>query len=273
MNKVKPFLRWAGGKTWLTKHISNFIPNDFNNYFEPFIGGGAIFLHLKSNGYIKNKAYLSDTNPELINAYRVIKSNPEDLIKILQTLKNTEEDYYRIRRELFDNNLEKAAKFIYLNKTSYNGIYRVNSNGEYNVPYGHRQSKNLFEFDNILRVSELFKGVFFSVSDFKKKCLQSKTNDFVFLDPPYTVAHENNGFIQYNQSLFSWENQIELSQIIDVLNHRNTNFVLTNALHESIDNLYQVGNKCTMSRASNIGGRGAKRTNYNEIIISNVSRV
>ncbi|WP_264529451.1 DNA adenine methylase [Flavobacterium sp. N502540] len=272
MSKIKPFLRWAGGKTWLTKHIEEFLPTEFNNYFEPFIGGGAIFLYLKSKNYIKNKSYLSDSNQDLINTYRIIKSNPDALIKSLQKFKNTEEYYYKIRGTLFDNKIENASKFIYLNKTSYNGIYRVNSKGEYNVPYGHRKTKDLFEFDNILKISELFEKTYFSVTDFKKKCYETKENDFIFLDPPYTVAHENNGFIQYNQSLFSWKNQIELAQILKVLEQKKTHFILTNASHKSIDELYQTGNKKILARASNIGGTGAKRTNYNEIIISNATK-
>ncbi|WP_149206946.1 DNA adenine methylase [Flavobacterium johnsoniae] len=272
MIKIKPFLRWAGGKTWLTKHIDKFIPEEFNNYYEPFVGGGAIFLYLKSNGYIKNKSYLSDSNPELINAYKVIKSNPDDLIKSLLEFKNTEEDYYKIRKTNFDNKIETASKFIYLNKTSFNGIYRVNRKGEYNVPFGNRNTKDLYNFDNILKISELLKSTYFSVSDFKKKCEQTKENDLIFLDPPYTVAHENNGFIQYNQSLFSWKNQIELSQILEQLANKKTYFILTNASHISIDELYQIGNKNIMSRPSTIGGIGAKRTSYNEIIISNVTR-
>ncbi|MGM8361010.1 DNA adenine methylase [Flavobacterium sp. ARAG 55.4] len=272
MDKIKPFLRWAGGKTWLTKHIDEFLPREFNDYFEPFIGGGAIFLHLKSKGYIKNKSYLSDSNPDLINAYRIIKSNPTDLIHLLDKFKNTEEEYYKIRKVFFDNNIENAAKFIYLNKTSFNGIYRVNSKGEYNVPYGHRKTKELFDFENILKISDLLDKTYFSVTDFKRKCKETKENDLIFLDPPYTVAHENNGFIQYNQSIFSWKNQIELSHILNSLEQKQTHFVLTNASHKSIDELYQIGVKNILSRASTIGGIGAKRTNYNEIIISNVRR-
>lgn len=269
MDKIKPFLRWAGGKTWLTKHIDEFLPTDFNDYFEPFIGGGAIFFYLKSRGYLKNKSYLSDSNSDLINTYKTIKSDPEDLIRLLEEFKNTEEEYYKIRKLTFDNKLQNAAKFIYLNKTSYNGIYRVNSKGEYNVPYGHRKTKDLYDFDNILKVSQSLEKTYFSVTDFKNKCRDTKENDLIFLDPPYTVAHENNGFIQYNQSLFSWENQIQLSEILQSLEEKKTHFVLTNASHTSIDALYQVGNKNILSRASTIGGAGATRTNYNEVIITN----
>lgn len=270
MIKIKPFLRWAGGKTWLTKQIENYLPEEFNNYYEPFVGGGSVFIFLKSNGYIKNRAYLSDSNPDLINSYRIIKSNPTDLIKLLTDFKNTEKDYYRIRQTKFISNIENAAKFIYLNKTSFNGIYRVNQKGEYNVPYGFRKTKDLYDFDNIYRVSNLLEKTFFSVGDFKDKCRRTKANDLIFLDPPYTVAHENNGFIQYNQSIFSWQNQIELSTIIEDINAKGTNYILTNASHKCIDDLYKLGNKIVLSRASTIGGNGAKRTTYNEILITNV---
>ncbi|MES2478905.1 MAG: Dam family site-specific DNA-(adenine-N6)-methyltransferase [Bacteroidota bacterium] len=272
MDKIKPFLRWAGGKTWFTKHIEEFLPENFSNYYEPFVGGASIFLHLKSNGLIKNKAYLSDSNKELINTYRVIKSSPKDLIYALRNFKNNSDEYYKIRNQTFDNLIEQAAKFIYLNKTSFNGLYRVNSKGIYNVPFGKRQTKDLFEFENILNVSTQFKNTFFSVDDFKNKCKKAKANDLVFLDPPYTVAHENNGFIAYNQSLFSWQNQIELAQHLELLTENRAFYILTNANHESINNLYTNGNKKVLSRASTIGGVGAKRTNYNEIIISNVRK-
>lgn len=272
MKKIKPFLRWAGGKSWLTKHIEDYLPSDFENYYEPFIGGGSIFLYLKSKGLITKKAYLSDSNSDLINTYKVLKKQPNELIKILENFNNTELDYYRIRSHNFDNDLENAAKFIFLNKTSFNGIYRVNKKGEYNVPYGFRKTKDLFEFDNLLNISELFQKTFFSVKDFSKSFNSAKKNDLFFIDPPYTVAHENNGFIQYNQSIFSWDNQVQLSKKLVEIDEKNINFIVTNAKHNSIDELYTIGNKHTLSRASTIGGIGAERTTYNEFLITNVTK-
>lgn len=270
MSKIKPFLRWAGGKTWLTKHIDIFLPNNFDNYYEPFLGGGAIFFYLKSKGLIKKKAYLSDSNKDLIDVYKTIKSNPQDLILLLKKQLNTEEEYYKVRNIEFDNPIENAAKFLFLNKTSFNGIYRVNKDGKYNVPYGYRNLENIYDFDQILKTSKLFKNCYFTAGDFKSKCKNATSNDLVFLDPPYTVAHENNGFIQYNQSLFSWENQIELSNIVTGFQNNKVHFILTNASHKSINELYTTGQKFILSRASNIGGIGAKRASYNEIIITNV---
>lgn len=231
-----------------------------------------MFLFLKSKGIIKKKAYLSDTNAELINAYRIIKSNSEDLINKLESFENNEKFYYKLRETTFDNNLENAARFIYLNKTSFNGIYRVNRKGIYNVPFGYRKIKDLFEFDNLLKVADQLQNTFFSVRDFKESCKKAKAKDLIFLDPPYTVAHENNGFVQYNQSIFSWENQIQLSKLSEKLNNDQIYFIITNAYHNSIKEIYTTGRKIPLIRSSTIGGKGAIRTNYKEILITNIEK-
>lgn len=267
---MKPFLRWAGGKNWLLKNIDKHLPQEIENYYEPFLGGGSVFFHLKSNNLIKNKSYLSDTNADLINTYRTIKNNVEELISVLKDFENNEEFYYKIRQKIFDNEIENAAKFLYLNKTSFNGIYRVNSKGEYNVPYGKRNLKDLIEIENLFEVSNALKNTYFSIKDFKKIKKSIKEGDFIFFDPPYTVAHENNGFIHYNQSLFAWKNQIQLSNLLDEIKEKNANFLITNAAHRSIYDLYEnKGNLLTLSRSSTIGGKGAARTKYNEILLKN----
>lgn len=267
---VKPFLRWAGGKTWFTKHIENYIPKDFNDYYEPFVGGGSVFFYLKSKGFIKNKAYLSDSNSDLINTYKILKNHSNDLFEILKTHIDTEDEYYRMRSTDFSDKIEKAAKFLYLNKTSFNGIYRVNRNGEYNVPYGRRNLNILYDFEHLKDISIALKNTYLSTQDFKERCKLIKKNDFVFIDPPYTVAHENNGFIQYNQSIFSWNNQLQLSKLTDELNEKEVHFLVTNAYHDCIKEIYKVGTQEKLSRASTIGGIGAKRTKYKEIIITNI---
>jgi len=267
---VKPFLRWAGGKNWLTKHLDNYIPPTFNNYYEPFVGGGSIFFYLKSKGYIKNKAFLSDSNIELINTYKTLKNNHKELFLLLKTHFDNEDEYYRMRNTVFTDPVEKAAQFLYLNKTSFNGIYRVNQNGKYNVPYGKRNLSSLYDFDNLTRVSIALKNTYLSTQDFKSRCKKINKNDFVFIDPPYTVAHENNGFIQYNQSIFSWKNQIQLSKLTENLDRKGAFFLVTNAYHDCIKEIYTVGAQEKLSRASTIGGVGAKRTKYKEIIITNL---
>lgn len=267
---VKPFLRWAGGKNWYTKFIENKLPEFFNDYYEPFLGGGSIFFYLKSKGLIKNKAFLSDSNPDLINTYLVIKNNIEELFVYLKEHIDTEAEYYRIRNLQTNNSIEMAARFLYLNKTSFNGIYRVNKNGQYNVPYGKRNLVDIYDYDHLREISKLLKNTYISSQDFKVRCKTIKQGDFVFIDPPYTVAHENNGFVQYNQSIFSWNNQIQLSTISKKLNEKGVHFIITNACHDSIKELYKTGAQTPISRSSTIGGKGAKRTNYNEIIITNI---
>lgn len=270
-SRVKPFLRWAGGKSWFVKNIDSFLPNSINNYFEPFLGGASVFLHLKNKGLIQDKCYLSDSNERLINAYNVLANSPDALYKKLNSFQNTKEFYYRMRDTDFRTNLGKAAQFIFLNRTSFNGIYRENLKGEYNVPYGNKMYKELFDKNNLFGVSEILKDVTVTSRDFMEIKSDVKKGDFVFLDPPYTVAHNNNGFVKYNQKIFSWEDQERLKELVEYLIEIEAKFILTNASHSSIDELYEgIGNHNYMKRASVIGGKNAKRDNYEEIIITNL---
>ena len=267
-----PFLRWTGSKRWLTKnYIHSFLPRKFNNYHEPFLGGGSVFFFVKQ--FLLNcerDFFLSDTNQELINAYEQIRDNPEDVIKFLKQFKNTKEDYYNIRKYKPRIKSKKAAKFIYLNRTSFNGIYRVNAQGSYNVPYGHRSNVD-FVTEQLLRdVSKLLQGVVFSIHSFEDSLNSINKGDLIFLDPPYTVAHENNGFIEYNQKLFSWDDQVKLKGIIEKIIQKEAFFILTNASHSSIETLYKdIANIAIISRPSIVGGRLKTRGFYNEFIIHN----
>lgn len=269
---IQPFLRWTGSKRWFIKdHIQKFLPDKFNNYHEPFLGGGSVFFFIKQ--LLKNdhrKFFLSDTNEELINAYKQIKDSPEDVIKYLKQFKNTKDEYYNIRNYKPRINSKKAAKFIYLNRTSFNGIYRVNTCGTYNVPYGYRPNVD-FVTESLLRnVNKLLQGVIFSALSFEKSLQPVKTGDLVFLDPPYTIAHENNGFIEYNQKLFSWNDQEKLKQMVEEIIQRKAFFILTNASHNSIETLYKdIANITVLSRQSIVGGRSKTRGVYNEFIIHN----
>lgn len=266
---MKPFLRWAGGKTWLLKDIYNYLPEKFNNYYEPFLGGGSVYIHLKSIGKIQN-AYLSDRNADLINAYNAIKYNPNELIKILKEYKNEKEFYYFLRNQKYSNHIQKAAQFIFLNRTSFNGVYRVNLRGEYNVPYGFKDYKVLFDFDNILKLTDIFQEASFISCDFQETIEKVQKGDLVFLDPPYTVAHENNGFIKYNQKIFAWEDQERLAEYIELIKTKEAYFILTNAVHVNINNLFQkIGSKHLLNRYSVVGGKGAKREKISEYIFTN----
>ena len=240
----KPFLRWAGGKRWLIKHLPGLLPKQFNDYHEPFLGGASIFLYLKSCNLIQNHSFLSDFNSDLINVYKQLQNNSQEIINLLKTYKNERDFYYSIRAVRPQNEIEKAAIFIYLNRTSYNGIYRVNRDGLYNVPFGYRNGKNLLDCSNFSRISDLLsQNVTFQASDFEIVRENIKPYDLVFLDPPYTVAHENNGFIQYNQQIFSWDDQKRLADLLKFISTSNAYFILTNAAHVSIAELFNgLGN-------------------------------
>jgi DNA adenine methylase len=268
LNKTeKPFLRWAGGKSWLIKHLSNFLPKDgFSNYHEPFLGGGSVFFHLKPN-----KAILSDLNKELIDTYIQVKINVESVIDELSKFDNTESLYYEIRSNDYLDKAKQAAKFIFLNQTSFNGIYRVNLKGKYNVPYGYRNVR-FFDPENLRSISKSLSKAELYHSDFSKTIHNIKENDLVFLDPPYTVTHNYNGFIKYNKKLFDLESQIALSKYIDEIKNKKAYYILTNAAHQEIEKIFRKDNDkiIEMSRASLIGGKNAKRGKYGEFVITNI---
>jgi len=264
---AKPFLRWAGGKRWLSKHIESIPKLEINNYHEPFLGGGSVFFHLENY----KTAYLSDLNSDLINAYNCIKKNPNEIILLLSDYKNTEDEYYKIRKTIFKSNIEEAAKFIYLNKTSFNGIYRVNKEGIFNVPYGFRKNIDLIDKENLLVVSKKLKRTKILHQDFSKIEKNIQKSDLVFLDPPYTVAHENNGFIAYNQKIFSIEDQKKLSLLVEKIKDIGAYYIMTNAKHDAIKEIYKsIDQPIVLSRKSTVGGKGAKREIYNEYIFSNI---
>ena len=265
--KAKPFLRWAGGKTWLIKHISEYLPKGgYNNYHEPFLGGASIFFHL-----LPNNAFLSDLNKDLIETYIEIKDNVENVISELSHFENTEEYYYTVRNQNFRSKAKKAAQFIYLNQTSFNGIYRVNLKGIYNVPFGYR-TKDFFQPDVLRVASKALSNVVFNYGDFAESIKNIKKNDLIFLDPPYTVTHNHNGFIKYNKHLFDIESQFALSEYIDKIKALGAYYILTNAAHHKIEEIFTKDNDriLHLDRVSLIGGTNAKRGNYAELVITNI---
>lgn len=265
-SRIKPFLRWAGGKNWLIKHLDLFLPiSGFNNYHEPFLGSATVFLSINPSQI----AFLSDLNKELISVYETLKKDPENIIKSLRNFKNTEEFYYRIRDKKYDDPVKEAARFIYLNQTSFNGIYRVNLQGKYNVPYGHR-TKEFLEPEVLRKVSNSLQHANLFYGDFDQVKENVKKKDLVFLDPPYTVSHNNNGFIKYNQKLFSLEDQKRLSSLIDFIKKKGAYYILTNAAHKTIDEIFEKGDKkIELNRASLIGGNNAQRGQTSEYIFTN----
>jgi DNA adenine methylase len=264
---TKPFLRWAGGKRWLKKEIDELVNiNNYESYHEPFVGGGAILFHLKPAN-----AFISDANKELIDTYLAIKENPNNVIEYLKKFNKNKESYYIIRSQNFENSFQKAAKFIYLNQMSFNGIYRVNANGGYNVPYGNREKYD-FDYDNILLVSEFLQNTTIQHCDFQDSLNNVRENDLVFLDPPYTIAHNLNGFVQYNQKIFSLEDQYRLTNAIDQIKQIGANYILTNAAHAKVKEIFDKENDTILevSRASVVGGRNSTRGQYSEYLFTNL---
>ncbi|OCT16859.1 DNA adenine methylase [Paenibacillus pectinilyticus] len=265
---IEPFIRWAGGKTWLVKSLDQIIGNlQYRRYYEPFIGGGAIFFAMDH----RHNCYLSDLNKELIDTYIAVRDMPEAVISRFIGYNNTSDDYYRIRSLNPDDQVEKAARFIYLNQTSYNGLYRVNRQGQYNVPYGRRE-KWTYDINKIITASQKLQKVKLQCFDFEGYKYRIKENDLVFLDPPYTVSHNNNGFIKYNQNLFSINDQYRLSRYIDFIKRKGAYYILTNAAHPVIREIFQRdGDRILeLDRQSLIGGKEAARTKVSEYVFTNI---
>ncbi|MET8425234.1 Dam family site-specific DNA-(adenine-N6)-methyltransferase [Nocardia sp. NPDC004860] len=266
----EPILRWAGGKRWLLPTIKSVLGNVVvNNYHEPFLGGAAVFLGTSYSG----QAFLSDINAELIEVYECIRDDYESVFDILEGHVNTPEHYYQTRSEVPDAPIERAARFIYLNHTSFNGIYRVNLSGTYNVPYGSRKSINLPALDTLKSISARLQHAKLEARDFEHCIENVEPGDLVFLDPPYTVAHNNNGFVKYNQKLFSWADQCRLSNLIDKIKRANAYYILSNAAHDSIAELFEKGDQRVVTQRKNaVGGASSSRGYASEYLFTNVGR-
>lgn len=266
--RIKPFLRWAGGKTWFIDHLETLITgHNFTNYYEPFLGGGSIFFSLSVTDAV---ATLSDANKELIDTYTAIRDNVEEVVKFFATYENTAEFYYKLREKEPTDPFERAARFIYLNHTSYNGLYRVNRKGKYNVPFGNRKSDTI-DIDEIRKASKALAGANLISGDFENRGDVIQRGTLVFLDPPYTVSHNDNGFIQYNQSIFSLEDQKRLAQYIQYIMDQGAYFILTNAAHNAIREIFaDCGQSMLVERQSLIGGKKAKRGLTSELVFTNI---
>ncbi len=265
MSDVKPFLRWAGGKRWLLGELNSFLPkNGFKKYHEPFLGGGAVFFYLNAP-----KSYLSDLNSELIDTYIAVREDPNLVIRYLKGFRNTKNEYYYVREKEFKSDFKRAAKFIYLNQTSFNGIYRVNLSGNYNVPYGYRKNVE-FDYENIKLVSKALGSASLAACHYYETLGNIEKGDLVFIDPPYTVTHNHNGFVHYNSKIFSLDEQYRLREYISEIKKIGAYYILTNAAHPRIKKIFNMKDKIIeMKRASTIGGKNAKRGVYAELIMTN----
>jgi DNA adenine methylase len=257
-------LKWAGGKRWLTASHGELLPREFCRYFEPFLGGASVFLHLQPKD-----AILSDANENLIEMYRALAENWQSVYRWLcQHSDNHGKRYYYCQRANPPNGrFARAAWFLYMNRACYNGLYRVNKRGEFNVPKGSKE-EILLSTDDFQAVSELLNHATLTVSDFEVMIDQAREGDFVYVDPPYTVKHNNNGFVKYNEELFSWSDQERLALSVKRAIRRGVMVTVSNADHHSLIDLYQgCGEIISLTRRSTIGGKEASRAAATEIIV------
>lgn len=237
MSKAKPFLKWAGGKSRVAKEITDFFPQEFNRYFEPFLGGGAIYFNISPR-----KGLLNDLNKYLIGAYKAIRDRPQSLIKQLSkidneyhSLKSLEEKskYYYDSRAVYNGiklvNIKKAALFIFLNKTGYNGMYRENSRGDYNIPFGKRDKCLICDTENILSVSRDLKDIEFTAIDYKTAVESARKGDLVYLDPPYVPISKTANFTQYQKEGFDYEEHVALRDMVIGLHKKGCYVVISNS--------------------------------------------
>jgi len=273
--ELKPILKWVGGKRQIIMEIKEKIPKEYGKYYEPFLGGGSVFLSLRPDN-----AVINDYNSELINVYEVIKEDPKTLINYLREFKNTQEDYYIIR------NLDKsdtfadlpktyrAARTIYLNKTCFNGLYRVNNKGQFNVPYGFYKSPKLTIENEINSLSEYLnsKSIKILNVDYIHSLKYVRKNDLVYLDPPYDPISKTSSFTSYTDKGFDREDQISLKKLCDNLNKKGVKFLLSNSATDFILDLYKEYNITLIDVKRNIAASSKNRKTVKEVLISNYEK-
>ncbi len=275
MIKAKPFVKWAGGKRQIINELKKYVPNEYNCYYEPFIGGGALFFNLAPK-----KAVINDSNSELMNVYNVM-CNDEKYSKMCHLLnnyevKNSEEFYYEIRdkdrnREKYDklNDYTKAARTIYLNKACFNGLYRVNSKGQFNVPYNKKTIVNTYDKENLLVVHMYLtmNDITIMNTDFEEALKNAREGDFVYMDPPYDQI--NSSFTSYTEEGFNHDEQRRLARVFKELDQRGVKVMLSNHNTELIRELYKDYHFHIIEAKRNINANGKKRGKVEEVIITN----
>jgi len=262
--RSEPFLKWAGGKRWLIKSGAEIAPDSYRVYIEPFVGSGAVFFSQEPQS-----AILADLNSELVIVYQQLKSNWQAVEETLKKHSRLHNDsyYYKIRASKPRLPHTIAARFIYLNRTCWNGLYRVNLKGEFNVPRGTKNSV-LLDTDDFSAVAKSLESSEVLCQDFSTTIASADNNDFVFVDPPYTVNHNLNGFLKYNEKIFSWDDQIRLRDSIAEAVERGAKVTMTNADHPSIRKLYKgMGEVEKLFRNSVIAGDSRHRKSTSEVLI------
>lgn len=238
-SETYPIVKWVGGKRQLMFELIKNMPKSYNRYFEPFIGGGALFFELQPE-----QAYISDMNEELINLYSVVRDNVYELIKDLSKHEVSKEYFLEIRNidrteqytELSD--VERASRFIYLNRTCFNGMYRVNSQGQFNVPFGHYKNPRIIDENNLLNCSELLKKTEIKCADFSEILTKVKKGDLVYFDPPYVPLNDTSSFTSYTKYGFDINMQFKLRDVCDELDNKGVKFMLSNSDTKLVNELY-----------------------------------
>ena len=300
MEVVRPFVKWAGGKSSLISQLTNFFPFELkdgiiNKYVEPFVGGGAVLINILQKYDVK-EAYAFDINRDLINCYNVIKENVDELIKELEIkekefIKLESEDrqvyFYNIRKEynsykLKENelNIKRAGEFIFLNRTCFNGLYRVNKNGEFNVPCGKYKNPTVCDSSNLRNLSYLIRNVIFQYGDYKKSEKYIDKNTFVYFDPPYRPLSITSGFTSYTKEDFNDENQKELANYFGKLDEKNAKLMLSNSNPKNtnkddsfFEDIYKGFNINEISAKRMINANAKGRGEISELLITNYEEI
>lgn len=277
----RPFLKWAGGKSQLIQQYTPHFPKDFQTYYEPFLGGGAVFFHLHGilgRGTLQRapSAFLTDINPELINVYCCVRDQIEVIIQLLEEhqQKHSHDYYYQVRSHTKSMgqhapSVEKAARLIYLNKTCFNGLYRENTKGEFNVPIGRYKNPKIYDLDLLLLASKALQSAKISVNTFEAVLDCARTNsDFVYFDPPYYPLSSTSKFTAYNRHSFNNEDQIRLKATFVDLAERGVRVMLSNSDCSFIRELYKDFKVHTISASRAINSNAKKRGKITEVLVT-----
>lgn len=269
---LKPFLKWVGGKRQLLPTLRKYTPRHIRTYYEPFVGAGAMLLELRPQ-----HAVVNDLNSELINCYQVIQHQCTALIELLKTYENTKENFYDIRaldrQDTYHqlSPLEKAARTIYLNKTCFNGLYRVNRKGQFNAPYGYYKNPNIINEDGLKTMSQFLKSrqIQFLNTDFENCVKQARWGDFVYFDPPYDPLSETSSFTAYQNDGFGRGDQERLKMLVDELTRRGCKVMLSNSYTNFIRSLYKNYYLLQVSATRRINSVASGRGKISEILVLN----
>ena len=265
-----PIVKWVGGKRQLMFELLKNMPENYNRYFEPFIGGGALFFELQPDN-----AYISDMNEELINLYQVVRDNVDELITDLQKHDISKEYFMEIRNidrtEEYKSwsNVKKASRFIYLNRTCFNGMYRVNSKGEFNVPFGHYKNPKILDENNLINCSNLLQRTEIKHADFSEILKKVKKGDFVYFDPPYVPLSETSSFTSYTKDGFDIDMQFKLRDVCDELDSMGVKFLLSNSDTKLVNELYENYNIKKVFASRQINANADGRGKITEVLVRN----